>query len=100
MTTRRFLAIFFRMQKNSIVSLGKVVGSGLAYVSHGIDRLTEWGFHKMKQAGETNQTKKIEPKNKYARGAMKAGQTILGAVGTAGDAYYRTYESLKNKGKD
>lgn len=88
------------MQKNQLAGLGKVIGGGLAYVSHGIDRLTEWGFRKMKEAGDAQDPKKIEPKNKYARGALKTGQTILGVLGSAGDAYYRTYEGLKKPRKE
>ena len=83
------------MHKNHLAGIGRLVGGSLAYVSHGIDRLTEWGFRKMKEAGDAKTTKKIAPKNKYARGAMKTGQMILGALGSAGDAYYRTYEGLK-----
>ena len=74
-----------------------MIGKGLAHVQHGMDRLTEWGFRKMREASSVSQKVK-HADSKTARVAA-AGRALLGFLGRAGEAYYKTYEMLKSRGK-
>ena len=76
-------------------SVARVIGKGYAHVQHGIDRVVEWGFMRMKEQGDTQpkEAKTVTEK------AASVGRGVLGFLGTLGDTYYRTYEDLKKRGK-
>ena len=75
-------------------SLARGVGFGLATIQHGLDKLFEFGFEKMKETGEKKEI--YDPsENVYLRNAKKAGKTTLSFLGTIGDSYYERYEKLK-----
>lgn len=80
--------------KNSAASWARVVGNSFAHLQHSVDKVTEWGFKKMKEAAKT---KKSAPKDENV--AMKGARGVVGFLGEAGDAFYRKYEDLKRKEK-
>ncbi|MEK7591590.1 MAG: hypothetical protein AAB489_05300 [Patescibacteria group bacterium] len=79
----------------SIGAWAKALGHGLAYAQHLGDKVTEWGFEKMKEAGEKSPAK--QEKNAYAARAKKAGRSALSLIGELGRAYYDRYEELKRR---
>jgi len=68
---------------------------GLAHAQHTGDKIVEWGFTKMNEAGKAKPA--AAPKNPYVRKAENAGRSVLGLIGKAGRAYYERYEELKKK---
>ncbi len=85
------------MKLGSAKAWAKTLGTGLAHVQNAIDRLAEYSFAKLKEAG-SNPKKSPPPKNPYVRGATKALGTASRFVGYLGDSYFREYEKLKRKG--
>lgn len=71
--------------------MAEALGAGWAHVQHGMDRLIGWGFERMRQAGTAT------PQKQNRSRAARVGRGILRFVGRAGDAYYRTYDALKQK---
>ena len=69
---------------------------GLAHAQHTGDKIIEWGFTKMNEAGKT---KSATAKNPYVRKAEHAGRSVLGILGFAGRAYYERYEELKKQSR-
>lgn len=78
-----------------------IIGGGLAHLQDGLDKLTAWGFKKMRQAGEAEEKVPAESakkeENKYFKMAKKAGKTALSFLGSVGDAFYDEYGRLKGK---
>ena len=76
-------------------SVARVIGKGYAHVQHGMDRVVEWGFARLKEQGDTqsDEAKTVSEK------AASVGRGVLGFLGTLGDTYYKTYGDLKKKGK-
>jgi len=73
----------------------KLLGASYAHFQHGVDQLIEWGFKKLKQSSIK---KDNEPAPQTRTGkALRAGKSIMGFIGDTGDAYYKTYEKLKQK---
>ena len=69
--------------------MAETIGKGYAYIQHGIDRVIGWGFKKMRDVES--------PEEKPSGKIVHAGKKIVSFVGKAGDAYYETYDKLKNK---
>ncbi len=84
-----FLSYTVAMKKKEESSWAETIGKGYAHVQHGLDRVIGWGFEKMRDADKPTP----EPSGKIAA----AGKKALSFFGTAGDAYYKTYDKLKNK---
>ena len=86
------------MRKQADPSLTVLLGHACAYVQHGMDKVIEWGFAKIKEAGEMEPQRAAADgdSNPYLRNAAKAARKALGFLGTAGSAYYEKYEQLKN----
>lgn len=81
---------------HQIKSVARLIGNSYAHVQHGVDVAIEWGFTKMKEQEKTA-TKSVA---KTPAGKVeKVGRGILGVIGAAGDAYFRTYSELKRKTK-
>lgn len=76
-------------------SIARVIGKGYAHVQHGMDRVAEWGFARLKEQGNVQPSKAKTVTEK----ATSVGRGVLGFLGTLGDAYYRTYEELKSDRK-
>ena len=74
----------------------KAFGHGLAYAQHVGDKVTEWGFEKLKEAGDQDPGK-TPKKNAYAARVEKAGRSALSLIGQLGRAYYDRYEELKRR---
>ncbi len=77
---------------DQINSIARLIGNSYAQVQHGIDRAIEWGFSKMEE-----QAKAAPKKKKKVSGVERAGRGVLGFLGAAGEAYFRTYSNLKKK---
>lgn len=84
---------------DQIKSVARLIGNSYAHVQDGIDRLTEWGFDQMrKQAEEDKKNRSGQRKQKpVVRKMSMIGKGVLGFLGAAGDAYFRTYSELKKK---
>jgi len=84
---------------HQIDSVARLLGNAYAHLQHGIDRGIEWGFSKMQeQAADAPRAKKQKPKGTLGN-VFAFGKGFVGVIGEAGEAYYRTYEELKKKGK-
>ena len=83
------------MKLGSSKAWAKTLGSGLAQVQHGCDKLILFGFKSLKKAGK--QPRKDKTKNKYMKKAKSAGRTTLSFLGTLGDSFYNEYEDLKKQ---
>ncbi len=70
--------------KHSVSSWARATGYALAGVQHGLDTATEWALGKVRQSSAA-------PAGSKAKG----GNPFLRFVGEAGEAYYKTYTSLK-----
>lgn len=77
-----------------LTGIARLLGNTSAHIQHGIDRAIEWGFAKMKEQ-DAHRAKKT-PTTPVGR-AAQVGRGIIGLIGSAGDAYYSTYEQLKRK---
>ncbi len=72
--------------------IAELIGFAYAHLQHGIDRAVDWGFRRMREAGEQ------EPKARKTQAASKAARAAKSAIrflGQTGEAYFRTYEELK-----
>lgn len=78
--------------------LARAVGSTLAHVQHGLDRVIAWGFDRMQKAAEARKEPAKERTSAVGK-LQRAGKTFLRFVGQAGKSYYRAYDDLKQKGK-
>jgi hypothetical protein len=79
-------------------SMAETLGKGYAHVQHGIDKVIAWGFEKMKDVDAAKAPQKFE--NPHMEKAAKAGRSVLGFLGRAGESYFKTYEDLKKNKKD
>lgn len=82
---------------DQIRSVARLIGNSYAHVQHGIDRAIEWGFETMQKQAEVRE--KAPPKNTAAGKVATVGKGVLGFLGAAGEAYFRTYSDLKKKAK-
>ena len=73
-------------------SLPQLLGTGYAHVQHLMDKAIAWGFKRME---ETKLTEEAAAKPMHK--AEKIGRGILSFFGSAGNAYYDTYEKLKKE---
>lgn len=81
------------MKIGSAKAWARTLGAGLANIQHGLDKCAEWGFERLKEAG--NLPKKDKTKNKYLRSIKRAAKGTIGFFGQLGDNYYEHYEELK-----
>jgi len=86
------------MLKKDDPTLPGLIGQSFAILQHGLDRVVDWGFSKMKETGDMPDTEVKKIDNPYLRRAAAFGKSTLKFLGNAGDAYYRTYEELKKDG--
>lgn len=75
--------------------IAELIGFTYANVQHGMDRVIDWGLHRMREAGnDPPRATKPDTSSK----AVRAAKGLLRFMGDTGDAYYRTYEKLKSQG--
>lgn len=84
------------MKLGSAKAWAKTLGSGLANVQNGFDKLVEFGFEKLQKV-DTTPPKKDEIKNPYMRAVAKFGVGTIGFIGQLGKSYYDSYEELKKR---
>lgn len=82
---------------NEPENMAALLGKTFALVQHGMDKVIEWGFSKIKDIPKEGGEKKIE--NPALRNAAKAGRGVLRFFGGMGKAYYEYYEELKKHSK-
>ena len=80
--------------------MAALIGGSFAHLQHGIDRLTEWGFSKMRQIPPEEKSSKTGtlPIASPSR-LLRLGRGAVRFLGIAGEEYYKTYEELKKKHK-
>ena len=83
------------MKLGSSKAWARTLGSGLAQVQHGMDKVVVFGFKTLKNAGKS--PKKDKTRNKYLKNVKKAGRSTLSFFGTLGDSFYNEYEDLKKQ---
>jgi hypothetical protein len=83
------------MKLGSSKAWAKTLGTGLANVQHGMDKLVIFGFKSLKKAGKSPEIGLT--KNKYLRQMKTAGRATLSFFGTLGDSFYNEYEELKKQ---
>lgn len=86
-------------KKEADPAVAVLLGRAYAYLQHGMDRVIEWGFWKMKQSSASETKNESKKGSVYLRRAKKVLRTIFGFAGTAGESYSATYEKLKSKDK-
>ena len=79
-------------------SCSTILGYGLAHVQNTIDTVCDWGFQKMREAGNQPVAKKKSEKKVVAT-AKRGVKSTLRFLGSAGEAYYDRYEELKARKK-
>ncbi len=80
-------------------SIARLIGKGYAHLQDGMDRVIAFGFEKMREANPPQPHPKRapeEPTTVLGR-VGHAARSLVGFFGTAGDAYYRTYDDLKRR---
>lgn len=88
------------MPKKDDPTLASLVGKSAAIVQHGLDKVIEWGFAKIKETSDTSEKRISKIKNKHLSRAAKIGRVSLRFLGEAGQAFYRTYDELKRESSD
>jgi hypothetical protein len=81
-------------------SWAKLIGGGYAYVQHGMDKVIEWGFAKMRDVSEEPEKAAkadAEPGNPHIANAKRLGKKAMHFASSAVHAYYDTYRELKKK---
>lgn len=76
----------------------KVIGHGFAHVQHGIDKLTIWGFKKMREAAKDAPKKDAKDAAGWKGKTKIAAKRTFSFLGETGDEFYKKYEELKKQG--
>lgn len=76
--------------------MAELLGESFALLQHGIDKVIDWGFSKMREIPPQEKEEQTI-KNPALRSLANAGRGIARFFGSAGSAYYRSYEELKRK---
>ncbi len=73
----------------------RAIGQTAATLQHLADLFIDWGFRKMKKAGEAPVTPR--PQTRTVRAVQKVVRPALRFLGSMGESYYEAYEKLKAK---
>ena len=76
--------------------LSEFIGSGSAYLQHGIDVMCDLSFRALKKAGN-KPSRYTKGEKRYVTEVKRGFRGTLKFFGTLGDSYYRTYGKLKRK---
>ena len=85
-------------QDSKEFGVARVLGKGWAHVQHGMDRVIQWGMHRIKVASAPDAVVEVPTPKKTAIRRIGSGvRTGLRFLGTLGETYFDEYEKLKRK---
>lgn len=83
-------------QEKNNAGLAQLLGAGFAVLQHGMDKGIAWGLSRMKSLPDAPPAAKdAHTGRKLLSGAGHVFGSSIRFIGQTGDAYYRTYERLK-----
>lgn len=83
-------------KKTTTAKTASFIGESFALFQHTIDKTVEWGFDKLQGTANKPKPKQKTPTS-FVDKAKLAGSGTISFIGSAGTAYYKKYEQLKQK---
>ena len=61
-----------------------------------VDNVFQWGFRRVRDIGDSEDSKRVARDHPYLHRASRTGKVLLSFLGEIGDSFYSKYAELKN----